>query len=103
MAELGNINAASNPALRPRCRRKKAKNMQTVIVAANAEGSRALHGVTSPNGQLHSAMATYIPGGLVKSGSPKRVGTIQLPERSISRATMARNPSVRTSSLALSP
>jgi hypothetical protein len=70
----------------------------TVNEAARAEGKRALNSVTRPKGKLHKAMATYIPGGLVNSGSPYNVGTIQLPLRNMPSAMMARRLSVRHSS-----
>src|SRR5260370_5132852 len=60
----------------------------TVSDAARAEGKRALSSVTRPKGKLHKAMATYIPGGLVNSGSPYRLGTSQLPVRKLPSAMM---------------
>ncbi len=75
----------------------------TVSDAARAEGKRALSSVTRPKGKLHKAMATYIPGGLVNSGSPYSVGTSQLPVRNMPSAMMARRLSVRHNSAPANP
>src|SRR5947209_15516383 len=91
----GKISAAMNPARRPSWRRKYAYTRKTVMVAASAEGSRAVHSLTWPKGQLANAIAAYIPGGLVKRGSPYNVGTIQLPVRKNSAAMIARRLSLR--------
>src|SRR5262245_37529165 len=77
--ETGRRSAAMKPPSRPSTRPKYQKHSKTVIVAAIADGSRADHGVTSPNGQLTTAMAAYMPGGFVNRGWPYSVGTTQLP------------------------
>ena len=70
ISDSGNSKAASQPARAPSWRRKYRQKIPTVPNAASADGNRAAHSVTPPAGQLRSAMAAYMPGGLVSNGSP---------------------------------
>src|SRR5262249_23942004 len=90
ISDSGRTAATTRPPRRPRWRWKYQKNSRTVAVAARAEGSRAVHSVTPPNSQPISAMAAYMPGGFVNSGSPYSVGTTQLPLRRNSAPMIAR-------------
>ena len=67
---------------------KLAGRMQSVVQALPAA-------LTLPKGQLHRAMASGWPGGLVHKGSPCNVGATQSPERSSSAPVRARRPSLR--------
>ena len=65
---------------------------RTLAQAARTLGSRAAHSFT-PNARYEAIWSQYSKAGLAVRNSPLKVGVIQLPRTSISRAASAFSPS----------